>query len=67
MYQSIKKTINARSIKSFLKVAALSVFGIMNIKAEMSQLTVVGLTVGVLLVGFVGAFIWGRMGSGNEA
>ncbi len=58
----IKKAGNA----NFLKVAALSVFGMGNIKAEMSQELVAGITIGILFLGFLVAFLWGRMGAENE-
>lgn len=66
MESSIKKTTGKNTINGFLKVATLSVFGMLNIKAAGSDMTTVGITVGVLFVAFVGAVIWGRMGSSNE-
>ena len=59
----IKKVGNA----NFLKVSALSVFGMGNIKAEMSHEMIAGITIGILFLGFLIAFLWGRMGADNEA
>ncbi len=63
----MKTIIKKVSDANFLKVAALSVFGMGNIKAEMSQELIARITTCILFVGFLIAFMWGRMGAENEA
>jgi hypothetical protein len=63
----IQKTFDSHAAKNFLKVSTLSVFGIFSSQASMNDMSAAFITIGVLLVGFIVAFAWVKMGSQNEA
>lgn len=67
MNQLIKKNRSVARWNDFLKVSALAVFGLSNVRAQISQQQIALITVGVLLLGFLVVFVWGKFGSGNEA
>lgn len=63
----IKKICSRVHWNDFLKVSTLAVFGLCNIKAQVSQQQIALITVGVLFLGFIIVFIWGKAGSRDEA